>query len=41
MLRLVRLFRARVDAALPGTYAWFNDSVLHNMTVRVLEMQTT
>ena len=40
MLRIVRLFRARVDAALPGAYAWFNDSALH-MTVRALEMETT
>ena len=35
VLRIVRLFRARVDAALPDAYAWFNDSAL------ALDMQTT
>jgi hypothetical protein len=35
LLAAVQRFRARVDAALPGMYAWFGDASLH-VTLRAI-----
>jgi len=35
LLAAIHHFRARVDAALPGMYAWFADGSLH-ITLRAL-----
>lgn len=35
LLAAISRFRARVDAALPGAYAWFSDASLH-VTLRAL-----